>query len=147
MFSGAAIVSVVLLFSSLNFALTIRFASHAGLLIASLLPPAPAAASATDTAASREPLLDAPATAAHTTAAATHIALLHARVSSFMSRMLLHWFLGFRSLFVSVPFALLIVSPALMLAATALLLAVFVYMDNPVTLDSAPVDDGEHQGV
>jgi uncharacterized membrane protein len=109
----AAALSITLLLSFINFALVIRYSSHTGLLIGSMLPPAQAAEVVVPPNVSID-------------AETGRRFALHA-----MTRMSSHFFLGFRMAYLSVPFALMVLGPTALLVSTLLIVLMFVYMDNP----------------
>lgn len=109
----AAALSITLLLSFINFALVIRYSSHTGLLIGSMLPPLQAAE------------VVVPSNVSIDVETGRRFAL-HA-----MTRMSSHFFLGFRMAYLSVPFALMVLGPTALLVSTLVIVIMFLYMDNP----------------
>jgi hypothetical protein len=101
-----------LLFCFLNFALVIRFASHSSLLIGSIMP-----ANTAVVGDVQVPDFD--------------DVTKRALAIRFMHRMSLHWYLGFRAAYVSIPIALMILGPTMLIVSSVLILLVFQYMDTP----------------
>ena len=104
--------------SFLNFALVIRCAAHAGYLIGSVpAQPLEAAEEGEGEGAAVSPHPQAPADPLH-------------EVTTLLHMQALHFSLGFRFFYTSIPFAFAVAGAEALIAATCLVLAFLVYIDN-----------------
>lgn len=125
----ALLQATLLIFAFLNFALVIRCAAYAGYLIGSATeqPPQQPAAAAQCRAA-EEGEGGAPAAAAAAAGAEAADALRE--VTTLLQMQALHFSLGFRFFYTSIPFAFAVAGPEALIAATCVMVAFLLYIDN-----------------
>ena len=117
----AVLQAALLTGSFLNFALVIRCAAHAGYLIGSLTAQPQAAAAAEQSRAAEEgegaARADAPADPLH-------------EVTTLLHMQAVHFSLGFRFFYTSIPFAFAVVGTEALIIATCAIVAFLVYIDH-----------------
>jgi hypothetical protein len=117
----AVLQAALLTGSFLNFALVIRCAAHAGYLIGSLTAQPQAAAAAEQSRAAEEgegaERADAPADPLH-------------EVTTLLHMQAVHFSLGFRFFYTSIPFAFAVVGTEALIIATCAIVAFLVYIDH-----------------
>jgi hypothetical protein len=135
--------------SFLNFALVIRCAAHAGYLIGAITQPLPGPPSPGSATAMAPPTEVAAATA---TTALPALSLRaaeeggggaddpsshldhHDEIITLLQMQAVHFSLGFRFFYCSIPFGFAVVGPQVLVAATCVILAFLLYIDNSLAL-------------
>lgn len=121
------ILSAFLLASFLNFALVIRAASHLAYVLGGARHAAAAAAAGTDGSAAEE------GRGAAAAAAARHSRTVASLCRSLMRGLSLHFSLGFRCLYASVPYSFAAAGPVALVVAAGGMLAFLAYADFGMT--------------